>query len=396
MAIQFPDSNQTITLQAASDAVMTHNNTGGGTALVDSDCRKMYGLPHTFTAGNIGWDDGEENILEKGWDWIRGDTAHGIRDVKLHGKGEQLVMNDSYAMLSGVLNYNHTDAAKSLRWDNIHAYSEEHFNTVARTRGLQDPTVLDKSDHITSGYGPGDASITGLRGFSTNRGYNIERRPTTTAFRLRCNSIQQQVQDQASITPLMGMEWGDSGTTGTPEQLDAFTFNMGFRREIINLQGVLIDNGEITADNPRRQTLLTIARTQYLKIRNSAPIPDDSKESEAYRKGTSTQWGGVFAGPTNPRAYPCLTIFNQGYDTYTAGDAASNGVGTKGDVEPDGAYRVFRGLIKNISFTMESGRPDYWQWQMQFEVVTNEKRAVTGLMDASHGQGQFTADSSNK
>ena len=51
MATQFPDTAQTITLQAASDAIMTHNNKAvgsGGTALTDHDCRKMYGLPHMF------------------------------------------------------------------------------------------------------------------------------------------------------------------------------------------------------------------------------------------------------------------------------------------------------------------------------------------------------------
>ena len=401
MATQFPDTAQTITLQAASDAIMTHNNKAvgsGGTALTDHDCRKMYGLPHTYTAGSIRWDDGEENLLEKAWDWMWGDTAHGVRDVKDHSSGEQLVINDSYSMLSGVLNYHHTDAFKSLRWDNIHAYSDEHFTTVAKSRGLQDRSNSAKQGHITSGYGAGDVSITGLRGFHSTgvNNFHIDRRPTTTAFRLRCNSIQQQVQDQGAITPLMGMEWGESGVVGSPEQLDAFTFNPGFRKEVINLQGVLIDNGPITAHNPRRQNLLTIARTQYLKIRNAAPISDDSKEGDSYRKGTSTNWGGIFAGPTNPRSYPCLTIFNQGYDTHTAGDAAGNGIGRKGMVEPDGAYRVYRGLIKNLTFTMEAGRPDYWQWQMQFEVTTNEKRSVSGLMDASQGQGQFTADSGNK
>ena len=43
----------TITLQAASDAIMTNNGQASGLALADDDLRKMYGLPSMYvTAAN--------------------------------------------------------------------------------------------------------------------------------------------------------------------------------------------------------------------------------------------------------------------------------------------------------------------------------------------------------
>ena len=400
MAIQLSDSEFTITIQAASDSVMTHNNETNGTALTDDDCRKMYGLPHTYTASKILYDDGEEGSVQRLWDWLRRDSQHGNREVREHGAWEQLVTNDSWSILSGILNLNGTDSAKSLRWDIVHAYSHKQLDSVEKSLPLSD-TTYSSAKWITGGYGAADVSVTGLRAFIT-QGVNtqiIDRRPTTTPFVLRCNSINYSVEDQSTVTPLMGIDWGDSGASGQPEQLDNFSFNPGFKKETIKLQGVLIDNGPITADNPRRQTLLTIARTQYLKIRSAPPIPDNEGEgSLAKIQGALNKWGGPFGGPTNPRSYPCLTIFNRNYDSHDAGDdtSISGGVGQKGWTEPDGAYRIYRGVIKNLSFTMEAGRPDYWTWSLDFEVVANEKRSVSGLYDAQTGDGVAAQDSSNK
>ena len=400
MATQFNDSELTITIQAASDSIMTDDNESGGTALTDDDCRKMYGLPHTYTASKILYDDGEESGVQRLWDFIRRDSLYGSREVREHGAQEQLVTNDSWSMLSGILNNGGVDSSKTLRWDIVHAYSHKNLDSIVKGLPLSD-TTYSPANWITGGYGASDVSITGLRGHIT-QGVNtmtIDRRPTTTPFVLRCDSINQAVEDQSSVTPLMGIDWGDAGVSGQPEQLDNFSFNLGFKKETIKLQGQLIDNGPITANNPRRQTLLTIARTQYLKIRNAPPIPDSEGEgSLAKIQGAMNKWGGPFAGPTNPRSYTCLTIFNRNYDSYDAGEntAISGGVGQKGWTEPDGAYRIYRGLIKNLSFTMEAGRPDYWTWSMDFEIVANEKKSITGLYEVERGDGSGSQDSGNK
>ncbi len=401
---QFNDSGITITIQAASDAVMTQDNETSGTALADDDTRKMYGLPHTYSANRILYDNGElglgiwQTLKNVAPDWMAEPDYTTTRDVKTHDAVVQLITNDSWSMLSGTLNKDGTEMAKSLRWDTVHAFGHKQLNSVASGNLHRD---FSRCEWITSGYGPGDVSVTQLRGNESDSDPLglVDRRPTTTAFALRCNSIQQAVNDQSSVTPLMGIDWGESGKSGQPEQLDNFSFNPGFKRESIKLSGVLIDNGPITPNNPRRQNLLTIARTQYLKIRNAPPIPDSEAEGTLGKiQGAMNKWGGLFAGPTNPRSYPCLTIFNRGYDSYDAGDDTdvSGGVGKEGWTEPDGAYRIYRGIIKNLSFTMESGRPDYWQWSMDFEIISNEKRSISGLYDAQQAEGEAKADSGNK
>ena len=56
----------TITIQAASDAVMTTNNYHTGTALADSDLRKVYGLPNQY----IGSDNKVHFISDPRWDTV--------------------------------------------------------------------------------------------------------------------------------------------------------------------------------------------------------------------------------------------------------------------------------------------------------------------------------------
>ena len=123
---QFNDDGITITIQAASDAVMTHNNESSGTALADDDTRKMYGLPHTYTASKILYDDGEEGWFASTKDYILRDSLYGTREVRQHDAEEQLITNDSWSMLSGILNNLGTEQIKTLRWDIVHAHSVAH------------------------------------------------------------------------------------------------------------------------------------------------------------------------------------------------------------------------------------------------------------------------------
>ena len=379
------DLNYTITLQAASDSVMTINNVAGATALGDDDCRKMYGLPHMFFASGY--------MRNRNGVYV-GDAAGKDGNGNTLYWGKQFIINDSRSMSTGVL----SGGTATLRWDLVHPGSAEQLAKADNSR------ILTDDYEVTAGYGPGDTSITGqygYQGYNVDAGvalYAVDRRPTTTAFQLQCESITQSIQDMSTITALPGIEYGTTGRTGTPEQLDNLSVAFGMRKETITLNGIMIDRGVITAANPRRQVILDIARSQYLKIRNTAPLPDveekkDDDQMQSVPRGVKTQWGGAFAGPLNPRSYPCLTILGHGYDAIDAGAAAGGGgVGLKGDVEADGAYRIYRGIIKSLSWTAEAGRPNFWRWKMVFECVANEKRGLSIIQDASDTQGKDGED----
>ena len=351
--------NTTITLQAAGDSVMTENNVVGGTALTDDDCRKVYGLPHTYVAAPV----------LKGWD---NKTIDEYR----------LIMNDRNSMTVGIL----TNGGQGHRWDEVSPVSSIMFNDEKYEAAFH-------NSRQSGGYGTNDTSITGMVGTQGN--YTIDRRPTTTAFQLKCDTFSHDAVDMSSVTPLPGMDWGAKGTgdSGTPEQLDNFGFGVGLRKETLTLGGVLIDRGIVSATNPRRQILLNIARTQYLKIRNAAAPPTAEQKEDARKgisvlsKGRDIIWGGRFAGPLNPRSYPCLTIFNQDLDDHKAGFDAYAGGPQKGDVEPDGAYKIYRGLIQSMSWSMEAGRPDFWRFQIKFDCIANEKRGMGEMAESTEPEG---------
>lgn len=192
----------------------------------------------------------------------------------------------------------------------------------------------------------------------TNPVVGIERPPTTTAFQLKCDSISHTFDDTVSISPLPAADirHGVTNETGTPGQLHNIVVALGMRSEKIKLSGFLLDRGAVTASNPRKQTIMNIARMQYLKI------------SRGFH---ANGWGGDEAHPLNPRAYPCLTIFDANTDTH-GGDYAMGR-------EPSGDGRLYRGLITSLSFRHEGGRPDYLFWDMEFSVLQNEHKMFKSI-----------------
>ena len=387
--------NTTITIQAASDSLMTIDN-AGGTALADDDCRKVYGLPHTYVA-RPSLKDISGNTLGKE------ETQTIGRHVITHFSGRnRLMLNQSNSMTSGQLSV----FGRGARWDQISPVDMASQRSIL-SREAENNDFPNTA--YTGGYGLSDVSITDVIQQACAQ-FTVDRRPKTTAFQLHCDTLTHISQDMTAITPLPGVEWGDDVNTGTPEQMSNLAVGLGFRQEKLSLGGVLLDRGHVTALNPRRQVLLNIARTQYLKVRNAAP-PQSKKESgifgtgfqfnpgggkipigsigrvkEPPQRGRQHAWGGIFAGPTNPRSYPCLTIHNQDYDasianTYHDPDDGTNWRPPTGDVEADGGYKIYRGMITQISFSMEPGRPDFWRWSMDFSCITNEKRALGALGD---------------
>jgi len=271
----------TVTLQAASDANMTVDGTPGGTALADSDLRKVYGLPNQF----IGYDD------------------------KLH-------------------------FLQSLRWDTVNPPE-----SAIRLDYTASPVAVEASSwHLDSSKNDTTWSLT------------KQRKPRTTEFQLRCDSITHDVNDMATIAPMPAYnnQDGTKSDSSTPGQLHNLVIAMGMRTEVIKLSGALVDEGPITASNPRKQVLMNIARMQYLKT----------------GRGGKNSWGGVNSGPLNPNSYLCLTIY----------DADIGSLGTYDSIgyQPNGLDLVYRGLIKSLAFRQEGGRPNQWFWTMEFQALANE------------------------
>jgi hypothetical protein len=186
--------------------------------------------------------------------------------------------------------------------------------------------------------------------------------PTTTAFQLRCESISHDVDDASAISPLPSFSTnnGAKANSMTPGQLINIVIGMGLRSELIKLSGVLVDEGPISASNPRKQVLMNIARLQYLKTG---------------RSGSEDSWGGSNGGPLNPRSYTCLTIFDPNSSLVNPSYAQM-------DVQPAALDLSYRGIIKNLAFRQEGGRPNQWFWSMEFQVVANEHAQGSMLTSA--------------
>jgi len=280
----------TITIQAASDANMTETGTPDGTALADSDLRKVYGLPNQYVGSN----QKLYFVDFPRWDLVKEATDSGMIENYANGVAQDTVK--AHQML----------------------ISEENNEITLVARGQHRP-------------------------------------PTTTAFQLRCNSISHDVADNTMVSPLPGVDnaTGAKQDAGTPGQLHNIVIALGMRTESIKLDGVLVDEGEISATNPRKQVLLNIARLQYYKTGRSQ---------------SGNRWGGRAGGPLNPRAYTCLTIYDQELNA-GLGDQGENWA--VGD-QPSGMNLSYRGLIKSLSFRQDGGLPNRWFWNMEFTVFQNE------------------------
>lgn len=148
---------------------------------------------------------------------------------------------------------------------------------------------------------------------------------TTVAYQLKVDQITHSFREPAVPLSLPTSE-------NSKDQLRNQMITLGMRNEEFRLSGVLIDRGAVSASNPRRQTLLDIARVQWVPI-----IAADGKPNSS---------------PDNPNSYLLLTIGS--------------------DTEPDDSTRGYRGMISELSFINMGGRPDIWRWQMSFIVVMNE------------------------
>jgi len=223
----------------------------------------------------------------------------------------------------------------------------------------------------TQGIGKGSKIVvTGKSTHADDYFQRPARMPTTTRFQLNVTDISHQFNDMVSITPMMKAKW--DGTLH--EQIQTLGYSVGMRRENMKFTGTLVDRGPISATNPRKQVLMNICRTQWLKISGLWGGKNSGNPTDGFPHSSprNTDFKGLgYGGPVNPRSYPCITIYDPSYQSSSNNRLI--------DVNPDGGYNIYRGIIKNLSFTQEGGRPDIWNWTMDFTVMSNEKPASGSL-----------------
>ena len=173
---------------------------------------------------------------------------------------------------------------------------------------------------------------------------------TTTAWELKADSIAHSFRNLGIPLPLPA-----PGTSS--DQLRNLIIDLGMRTEQIKLTGVLVDRGTPSASNPRKQTLMDVARTQFDVTIN----PGTARDANAVT--------------SNPNAYLLLTL---GTGTEPSDDASGFTAPTQLILQDDNSsgsdstLKGYRGMITELSFTQKGGRPDIWVWNMTFYVIMNE------------------------
>ena len=222
-------------------------------------------------------------------------------------------------------------------------------------------------------------------------------------FELDVNQLTHTFQSLTAVAPLPGMPNTDNNKQQRKTtQLNTFAIDLGMMREIISVQGILIDRTENPSSSSghhiRRQHLLDMVRAQYAFLREFDPEDTDA-------------W-------MNINKFPALTIgpiYDRigGGDQFYTGDQPSDDIrGTEhdgpdrnpttgqvtaaGDAQEDDArYRIssaasisvkrswdfkptyqgrnrYRGLIRRANVRNEGGRPDIWTFNFEFVVIKNE------------------------
>lgn len=206
-------------------------------------------------------------------------------------------------------------------------------------------------------------------------------------YELDVERLTHTFQTSAAVMPLPGMAnvLGSGTDNHNSAQITAISLDLGMMREIITVNGVLIDRDKhpqhtydpetdlpITGHPIRRQHLLDIARTQWANV-------------HGWNRLTKFSW-------SNPNKFPALTIgpMHGRSATGTNRDGGYYGDEPFSDVRGNqltrGAWsgssfdskfdykgrRRYRGLIRRLTLTQIPGQPDVWRFQFDFEIVKNE------------------------
>ena len=210
-------------------------------------------------------------------------------------------------------------------------------------------------------------------------------------FELDVNSLTHTFQTLTAIGPLPGMPKRNLSDLKNTAQLNALSIDLGMMREVIAVQGILIDRvthpSSTSGHHMRRQHLLDICRSQYGFIHGMGSGGNkDIAEINVNRFPALTI--GPMYGRTagNDKDYegdqPSDDV--RGYEVWGSSDALRYGNaptevtdlgGVSKSWQPTPTYKGrnrYRGLIIRCNVTNQGGRPDIWQYSFEFVVVKNE------------------------
>tara|TARA_R110002020_G_scaffold39420_1_gene117258 strand:- start:2104 stop:3096 length:993 start_codon:yes stop_codon:yes gene_type:complete len=229
---------------------------------------------------------------------------------------------------------------------------------------------------------------------TTNTDYTNDKRNTNeltvaNEFELDVSNITHTFQSLTAVGPLPGMPRRHMEDVKDTAQLTALAIDLGMIREIISVQGVLIDrpnhpNSE-SGHHVRRQHLLDLLRTQYAFVHGINRTRKDPWQNinrfPALTIGAMTNRTAETIGdrayegdqPSNdPRGIARKGAANS---AQVADAAARNLTVPKYSWVPKPTYsgrNRYRGLMRRLTVKNEGGRPDVWNYSFEFVVIKNE------------------------
>ena len=216
-------------------------------------------------------------------------------------------------------------------------------------------------------------------------------------FELDVNQLTHTFQSLTAVAPLPGIPNTDNNKQQRKTtQLNTFAIDLGMMREIISVQGILVDRKEhpssTSGHHMRRQHLLDMVRAQYAFLRESDP-----EDTDAWLN--INKFPALTIGPIYDRTAGNDDLYtgdqpsddirgteHDGPDLATSGtlsaargaqirasDSEGKAVRSSWDFTPTYKGRNrYRGLIRRANVRNEGGRPDIWTFNFEFVVIKNE------------------------
>jgi len=244
----------------------------------------------------------------------------------------------------------------------------------------------------------GDA-VTGVTSFpwtsnTANSEHKRDRRNTSeltvaNEFELDANQITHTFQSMTAVGPLPGIPKRTMYENTDTAQLTALAIDLGMMREIISVQGVLIDRtthpSSESGHHARKQHLLDLLRTQYAFIHGLNRTREDPwmniNRFPALTIGIARGRYDISAGDQTyegdqPSNDPRGIAVKGAQNLDQVADSTSRGIGYPSyawDPVPTyfGRHR-YRGLMRRLTLRNEGGRPDVWNYTFEFVVIKNE------------------------
>ena len=241
------------------------------------------------------------------------------------------------------------------------------------------PIIISKSNHWQDTISDGIMNQT--QADPTSYGELSGELTVANEFELDAESITHTWQTMTAPLPLPGVAHVRTGVLNS-SQMVALVIDLGLMREIISVQGILVDRtihpNSTSGHHIRRQHLLDISRSQWANVHNlnraTGFVWNDPNRLPGLTigpmlgrvRGGSDRDDGYFGQePSNdPRGLEQVgsTASGQSPTNITAWDWTFDYKGR----------RRYRGLIRRLTLTQLAGQPDIWRFQFDFEVVKNE------------------------